>query len=157
MEKLTWSAFEYEEKERSQDWFWALGVIVVTGSIASIIFGNYFFAVLLLLSGSLLGFLATKKPELVTYELNRDGLKIRTHLHPYETMKSFWVQRSQGGEIKKEPMLFIHSDRIFMPIVTISIDDSMAEEIHAILLSKNVAEEEMKEHPSLQIMERLGF
>jgi hypothetical protein len=33
----------------------------------------------------------------------------------------------------------------------------MAEEIHFMLLSKNVAEVEMKEHPTDKIMEVLGF
>ena len=66
-EKLNWSALEYEEKTRSPDWFWALGIIVVTSSIAAIIFGNYFFATLLVLSGLLLGFFAVKKPDMVHY------------------------------------------------------------------------------------------
>ena len=41
-EKIIWSALEYEDKIRSQDWFWALGIIVITSSIAAIIFENYF-------------------------------------------------------------------------------------------------------------------
>jgi hypothetical protein len=59
MEKLAWSAFEYEEKNHSNDWFWALGVIVVTATIASIMYNNYFFAAFLILSGTLLGFFGT--------------------------------------------------------------------------------------------------
>jgi hypothetical protein len=51
-EKLSWSALEYEEKIRSSDWFWALGIIVVTSSVAAIIFGNYFFATLLVFERS---------------------------------------------------------------------------------------------------------
>ena len=46
-QKLEWSALEYEEKVQSNDWFWALGVIIVAGSITSIIFANYFFAIFL--------------------------------------------------------------------------------------------------------------
>ena len=60
MEKLEWSALEYEEKDRSSDWFLALGIIVVCSSVAAFIFENYFFAALLLLSGVLLGFFAIK-------------------------------------------------------------------------------------------------
>lgn len=157
MEKLEWSALEYEEKERSKDWFWALGVIVVTSSIASIIFGNYFFAALLFISGLLLGYFAIKKPDMISYELNQKGLKIRTQLYPYENIKSFWVQIDVTGETKLKPILFIKSERAFMPILSIPIDDNMAEDIHSIMLSKNIAEEEMKEHPSHQIMESLGF
>ena len=149
--KLEWSALEYEEKERSTDWFWALGIIVVTSSVASIIYGNYFFAALLLISGVLLGFFAVKKPDLVSYELNNHGLKIRNHLYLYENIKSFWVQ------IGTKPTLFIKSERVFMPTISIPIEDDKAEDIRSIMLFKNVSEEEMKEHPSSKIMESLGF
>ena len=153
-ERLNWSALEYEERERSSDWFWALGIIVVTSSIAAIIFGNYFFAALLILSGSLLGFFAVKKPDVIFYELNNRGLKIGNRLYPYENIKSFWVQI---GQPNIKPILFVKSERIFMPIITIPIEETMAQEIHSIMLGANIAEEEMKEHPSEKIMEVLGF
>lgn len=151
MEKLEWSALEYEERTRSADWFWALGVIVLTSSIAAVIFGNYFFAILLVLSGVLLGFFATKKPDIVSYELNEQGLKIRTRLYPYGNIKSFWVQ------IGIKPTLFIKSERAFMPVISIPIEDTFAEQIHTIMVSNNVPEEEMMEHISEKIMESLGF
>jgi len=151
VDKLEWSALEYEEKSRSKDWFWALGIIVATSSIAAIIFGNYFFAALLIISGVLLGFFAVKKPEMVHYELDSRGLKIRTQLYPYERIKSFWVQKG----IKS--ILFIKTERIFMPIIEIPINGDIAEDIYSIMSSRNVPEEEMKEHPSHQIMESLGF
>ena len=151
MEKLEWSALEYDEKERSADWFWALGIIVVTSSIASIIFGNYFFAVLILLSGVLLGFFAIKKPDVIHYELNSRGLKIRSNLYPYENIKSFWVQT------EPKPVLFVKSERFFMPIISIPIENAMAEDVHEVFMKMNIAEEEMKEHPSEKIMEALGF
>jgi len=44
-----------------------------------------------------------------------------------------------------------------MPIMTIPIEETMAQEIHSIMLGANIAEEEMKEHPSEKIMEVLGF
>lgn len=150
-EKLIWSALEYEEKNRSSDWFWALGIIVVTSSIATIIFENYFFATLIILSGILLGFFAIKKPDTIIYELNQKGLTIRNRLYPYENIKSFWIQT----ELK--PILFIHSERAFMPILSMPINETIAEDIHSIMLSKNIAEVEMKEHASEKIMEALGF
>lgn len=156
-ETLNWSALEYEEKERSPDWFWALGIIIVTSAIASIIFGNYFFAVLLVLSGVLLGFFAVKKPDIVPYELNTKGLIIRNRLYPYENIKSFWVQLDPSGETNLKPMLFIHSERAFMPIISVPINETMAQDIHSIMLSQNIPEVEMREHPSEKIMEVLGF
>jgi len=157
MEKLEWSALEYEERERGKDWFWALGVVVVASSVAAIIYSNYFFAALLFISGVLLGFFAIKKPDRISYELNERGLKIGTQLYFYENIKSFWVQIDKAGESKLKPTLFIKSERAFMPIISIPIEDVMALDIHSIMLSKNITEEEMKEHPSHKIMESLGF
>src|SRR3989338_11185216 len=145
MERLEWTALEYEEKERSQDWFWALGIIVVTSSVAAIIFGSYFFAALLVMSGLLLGFFAVKKPDTIHYELNNQGLKTRTRLYPYENIKSFWVQTGA------KPILFIKSERLFMPVMNIPIEDASAEKIRSIMLTQNVMEEEMKENPSEKI------
>ena len=155
--KLIWSALEYEEKERSQDWFWALGIIVVTGSIASIIFENYFFALLLIIAGLLLGFFALKKPDIVTYELNSKGLQIHNRLYPYESIKAFWIQAdfTPGSNVK--PLFFVHSERAIMPVLTIPISMEIAEDIHSIMSGKNIAEVEMKEHPGNKIMEVLGF
>jgi len=149
-DKLVWSALEYEEKDRSTDWFWALGIIVVTSVIAALIFADYFFAVLLILAGFLLAFFAIKKPEVVTYELNPVGLKIRNRIYPYENIKSFWVQLGK-------PILFIHTERVFMPIISIPIDEHIAPDIHGIMTYQNIPEVEMKEHPGDQIMEVLGF
>lgn len=160
MDKLTWSALEYEERSRSNDWFWALGIIVVTASLAAIIYNNYFFAALIILSGALLGFLATKKPEEVSYELNNKGFVVHNSLYPYENIKSFWVQREtfEGEEKDRlKPILFVKSERFFMPIIMAQIDGRTAEDIREFLLEKNVPEEEMKEQLSEKIMEALGF
>src|SRR3990167_6561623 len=94
-EKLEWQAPEYEEKERSKDWFWALGVIIVTAALASIIFQNYFFAALIVLGGALLWTFAVRPPEIIAYELDNRGLKIKTRLYPYESIRSFWVQSGE--------------------------------------------------------------
>ena len=151
MEKLEWTALEYEQKERTKDWFWALGVVVVAGSLAAIIYGDYFFAVLLILGGALLGFFAIKPPDTVSYELNTKGLKVHNRLYPYENIGAFFVQR----EVK--PMLFIKSERFFMPIISMPIDWEHLDAIHQIFVSQNIPEEEMKEHLSEKIMDALGF
>jgi len=156
-EKLNWSELEYEEKERSVDWFWALGIIIVAGSIASILFGNYFFAMLLIIGGILLGFFAIKKPEIIPYELNEKGFKIKDRLYPYDNLKAFYVQiKIPNTEILK-PTLFLKTSRALLPILSIPIQENSATKIKEIMLAKNIIEEEMHEHPSDKIMENLGF
>ena len=94
---------------------------------------------------------------MIQYELNAKGLLIRNRLYPYENIKSFWVQLGATPESNIKPMLFIHSERAFMPIITIPIEEIMAEDIHSIMLAQNIPEVEMQEHPSEKIMEALGF
>lgn len=156
MEKLEWSALEYEEKERTPDWFWALGIVVVTSAIASLIYSNYFFAALLLLGGGLLGYFATRPPEVIYYELNDKGLKIRSRLYLYENIKSFWVQK-ENSELAHKPMLFVKTERIFMPIISAHLGHIDTEKVEEFMLDKNILEEEMEEHLSEKIMDYLGF
>lgn len=150
-EKLSWSAPEYEETERSPDWFWALAVIMITASLASIIYGNYFFAILIILSGSLLWFYSKKAPEMINYELTAKGFQVKSHLYPYENIKSFFVQ------IDATPTLFLKTERFYMPILSIPIEYDLTDDIYSIFISKNIPEEEMKEHPSEKIIRNLGL
>ena len=157
-EILQWSALEYEEKERGNDWFWALGIIVIASSVASILFGNYFFAVFLVLCGIVLWLFAVKEPDMVSYELNSKGLKIRYRLYPYDKIKFFWVQNRTYTEKEELPAtLFIMSERIFMPVISMPVEDYMAADVRAMMLAHNVPEQEMKEHMSHKIMGSLGF
>jgi hypothetical protein len=56
-----------------------------------------------------------------------------------------------------KPTLFIKSERLFMPIISMPIKQYNATEIRDLMLSNDVLEEEMKEHPSEKIMDSLGF
>lgn len=151
LEKIEWLAPEYEHKEQSVDWFWALGIIVFAVAVTSIIYRNYFFAILIVLGGILLAHFTIKKPEMVDYELTEEGLKIKNTVYLYKTIKHFWVQKDPT------PLLFIHSDKLFMPVITIPIYPNMALKIQEKFLKMNVPEIEMKDHPSVKIMEFLGF
>ena len=100
MTNLNWSTMEYEYKERSTDWYWALGIIILAGSITSIILHNYFFAILLILGGGCIIMFSIKKPEMVIYELNEKGLKINNQLYEFIKIKSFFVRMDE------KPVLF---------------------------------------------------
>ena len=155
LEKLEWTALEYEEKEKSQDWFWALGITIFAASAAALIYGNYFFAALIVLGGVLLGFMAVKKPDTIHYELNHKGLKIESHIYLYENIKSFWIEMSEY------PKLFIRTERVFMPVIAVPIGNILgrasAEEIYESMIGQGIPEEEMREHPATHIMEFFGF
>ena len=149
--KLSWSALEYEQKDRGNDWFWALGVIILAGSITSFIYGNLFFGILLIIGGVMVVVFSIKKPDLVFYELNKDGLEIKTRLYPYGNIKAFWVD---NGE---KPTLFILTERIFAPIISVPIKPEIVVQVRNYMLAGEVEERKMEEHISEKIMNSLGF
>ncbi len=146
-----WEALEYEEKERSTDWFWALGIIMLAGSIASIIYKNYFFAILILIGGGMFWYFALKKPEHVSYELGDKGFKIQHEFIGYEKMIAFHIK------VDMHPILLIKSKRFFSPITAIPVNEDDIEKIKEILLSKNIPDEEMEHHPYDKIIDTLGI
>lgn len=149
--KIQWQAPEYEERERGSDWFWALGIIIAAISLASLIYGNYFFAALIILGGGLLGYFAKRAPEMVSYEINTKGVQMNTRLYPHENISAFWV------ETRGNNLLFIKTDRYFMPTVSMPIPLEQAEYIRAVFLELGTPEEEMQVHTSERIMDALGF
>ena len=151
MDSLKWAVVEYEQKDRTSDWFWALGIIIIAGSITSVILRDYFFAILLLIGGVCLVMFAIKKPEMINYELNEKGLQINNTLYEYKRIKSFFVR------IEGKPTLFIKSSRLFLPLLSADLVDISPQEVKQIMLDHNIPEEEMKEHFSEHIMERLGL
>ena len=84
----------------------------------------------------MLGYFATKKPDVVNYELNEKGLKINTQLYPYKNIKSFWIHE------ENQDVLFIKIERFYMPIISMPVEVHKAEEIKDLLLQKNIPEEQ---------------
>lgn len=148
---LTWTAPEYEHREKTPDWFWALGVIAIAGSIAAIIYKNYLFAIFILIATFLLGYFALRKPEEVEFEINEDGVRIEDEIYPYERIKAFWVDR-----LHPKPKLLLESDRHFMPIITIPLDNVSEKDVIE-ALSDHVKKREIQEPLSHKIMDLLGF
>lgn len=149
--KLSWAVPAYTHSQKSVDWFWALGIVALTGSIAAILLANYFFAGLIILGGGLMAYFAHIEPETLYYELNQKGLKVKDRLYPYKTILAFWVDTT------KSPTLFIKTDRVFLPVIPLSINHNVSEKIREILLAQEIPQEEMKEHPAEAIMELIGY
>ena len=151
MEKIIWQASEYEHKEKTPDWYWALGVIAVSSAVISIIYKNYIFAVFIVLASAILFMFSLKKPEIMNMEINEKGVKIKDEFYPFEMIKTFWIE-NQGGEKK----LLLHSSRILMPIIALPIEENLEGRIRS-ALSNNLKEEEMKEPATQKVMEYFGF
>jgi len=154
VKSISWEAYEHEHREKSKDWYWSLGIIIVTASILAIVFGNYIFGVLLVVIGVSLGIVGSRHPKLVLFELNKMGVRIENKLYPYATLEAFWVQ--DNNEHGRTSQLLIRSRKTMVPLIIIPLDGVETEEVRDFLLY-NLLEKEMEESLSQLILESLGF
>lgn len=151
--KYEWDAFEYEHQEKSADWYWALGIIVIVGCILCIISHNYLFAVLLAFGGGMIGYYGNEKPRPVHVELSDMGIKLDQDMYIYETMGNFWMYTDHRNHHR---ITFITGRKI-MPQTTVTLPDSIpATEIRTYLLNF-LEEKELKPNVIDLLAESVGL
>ncbi len=151
MQPLSWTALEYEHRERSGDWFWILGIVALGGAILALIFGNALFAVFIVIGAVTLGLYALRHPRSVAFEINAQGVVVDTVLYPYKTLESFGIH-----EHLHEPRLIIKSQKVVMPYLTLPLADVQPDAIRTALAGK-LPEEDIPESLGEKVMEMLGF
>ncbi len=137
-----WDADATEHIEKSTDWYWALGIAVVVGSILCILSQNYLLMILLLLGGTMLGFSANDRPHHVHVEISEHGIKINGELYTFKKIQSFWMYKDH----RDREQLLIMTGTAFVPQRIVSLpDDVPATDVRDYLLAFI---EEKETHPS---------
>lgn len=149
---MEWDAHEYEHKERSPDWFWAVGIISVSVAITAVIFGNIIFALLILLASFSLSIFASRPPTTLHMVLNEKGVTRGKIHYPFATLKSFWIDTEHPHK-----KIIFQSEKMFMPLIIIPLGEDVGiDELHdnlSIFLT-----EEFHNLPLIErLLEYLGF
>lgn len=116
---IEWDAPEHEHKERTSDWFWAVGIISVAIVAASIIFGNIVFAILVLVSVFSLALFINKAPENIHIAVTERGITRGNIYYPYSTLESYWLDADHP-----HPKIILRSTKMFMPLIVVPIGDA---------------------------------
>lgn len=149
--RIEWEAHEYEHKERSRDWFWAVGIVAVAGAVTSIIFGNIIFAILLLLCIFSLTLFINRPPQTISVALTDRGIERDGALYPYSTLHSFWVD-----ELHPHRKIILKSKKVFMPLIIVPLGEMNGDRVRNTLVSR--LPEEPLRLPFLElILEYFGF
>lgn len=153
-ERIRWSGFEFEHREKTADWFWAVGIIAVSLAAIAIIYDNALFGVFILIAGTMLLMTARKEPRLLDYELTEKGLMIGDTLLDHLQFKAFWVQQSKYAP----PKLLLRTNKWTVPVLIIPIETDYidADRVRDFLLDY-IPEEKIDESLSMKFMEMLGF
>ncbi len=117
---LEWEGREYDHNPKSTDWYWVLGIVTVASTIASILFGNYLLAALIVIAAVALALHASKVPPLHRFRLVEEGIMVGDDIHPFERMISFSVLEDVKDEYP--PMLSIKTESWLSPHLIIPLD-----------------------------------
>jgi len=151
---LEWKGREYDHNPKSSDWYWSLGIIAVAGTVASVLFGNYLFAILIVIAAVAFALHASKQSPLHSFRLVEQGIIIGEEIHLFERMVSFSVLEDVKGELS--PMLSIKTESWFSPHLIIPLEGVDADVVYEYFLH-HVDEDEHR-HTFVDLVARwLGF
>lgn len=149
---LHWQTFEYEHRERSPDWFWAVGIITIALSVTAIILNNVLFAFVVILSGFVLSLYAARPPKEIDVVIDEKGVRIEQIFYPFYTLESFWID-----DESEQAKILIKSQRLLMPYIVIPIAEEVDLKRLQNHLHKYLPEVFHSESVFHRLMEYLGF
>lgn len=123
-----WTANGYVYEEKSPDWFWAVGIVAVAGAIASMLFGNFILALLIVVAAVTLSLSALKRPRTHTFRIADDGLWIDDTLYDYDDILSFSVLEYIDPNLP--PTLSLRTKKFLVPHLLVPIVDADPIEIY---------------------------
>ena len=150
--KISWKALEYKRKEKTTDWYWAVGLIALAMVITSFILHDVLFAVLIVISTAILLSFSIVAPKVVDISINQKGVIVGKEMYPFATLESFWVESSD----KNNQKILLKSKKMIMPLISVPLEELHHLDVREFLL-QYLPEIEMHEPMSQKIMERLGF
>ena len=150
---IEWRALEHNHGEKSHDWFWGIGIIAIGIAILAVYFGNFLFALVILIGAFASVLHAHTKPKIITFKISRKGVRTGSVMYPYSSLDSFWVIDEEIND-----RIIFRSNKMFMPYLILPFESTKTnpEAIRDFLLDY-LDEEELEEPLSQKIIEILGF
>ncbi len=151
---IEWESYEFEYKEKTADWFWAVAIATLAIAAIAIIENNPLFALFIVIAGGVILFTARKTPRIVSFKLTTKGLVVDEKFYHFGSIKSFWIEESKYAP----PKLLVRGEKFITPVMVIPIETDIANasEIRTFLLAF-VPEEKLHIPLSHIFMEFIGF
>ena len=121
---ISWTAPQYMHTEKTNDWYWIVGIIATTLALISIILGDTLFGIFIVVATFTLCLYASHPPELHTVKITDKGVQVDTTLYPYTSLESFWIE-----EKELHPRILLKSEKKLSPYIVLLLGDVPAEEI----------------------------
>ncbi len=151
MEKhsYSWSAPEFIFKEKTNDWYWSIGIITVSSIVAAIIFKNYLFAILVGFGGIAITLLGRHYPKVVTFTIDEKSIHAKGYRYDFEDIKGYMIDMRTNT-------LVIETTAILIPVIFIPLSEDIDIMMLKTFLS-TVEQKDIKEPPFEKLIEFLGL
>ena len=155
---IIWEEYHYLHFEKSSDWKWSVGIVSITISLISFMFGNITFGVLVLVATGALLMHALERPKKLRFEINTAGVRIDQEVWSFSSLKSFWIEDNKQYHIPSR--ILFETDLLTSPILSLPLpietDQTDIHDIHEELV-KILPEKLLTESFFQKILEYLGF
>jgi hypothetical protein len=149
-EAITWSAYEYEYRPKTSNWYTVLFVIAIGLSVTAFILGNFLFGVFVIIAAFAIALMGSKPPLSREFSITQRGISINKTFLAWSALDSFWVEEGPA------PRLLVRRRDFFAPLIVVPIGDISPELIRT-RLGQRLEEEEMAEPLSHRIAEQIGI
>ncbi len=131
--EITWEAPEFDYVEKDLKWYVIFGAIFFVIALFGWLENNFLFIVFIILSGILVTFLSSRKPENIRFKLEEDGFKIgSSNSYKYSDVTAFAVVEREN----KTNLLVFRRKTVVNPYLKLPLVKNMTAEVKDFLGSK---------------------
>lgn len=96
-----WSFFEHIEHVRGKVWYIVAGIFLIIMSLYCVNTKNFLFLVIIIMSSLFIVMFKFKKPELLSFSIYEDGIKLEDIFYRWEQMKEYYIIYEPERSVKK--------------------------------------------------------
>lgn len=151
-DQIMWEAPEYIYREKSREWFISFWIIMAALFAVAVLFKNFLFAGIIVLTAFTVTLYARREPSLLRFEITRVGINTHRTFYPYSFLTAFWIDHLSVGS----PKLLLVSSKLLMPMIVIPLGDQDPDEVRN-FLNNYMVERELFEPLSHKLLDYFGF
>lgn len=148
---ISFTVHSHEHKDRSNDWYWTLGLLAIGGAGISVFLGNVLLAVIIIVGAGSLWTLAVRGPRLHGVKIDQRGVSMDGTLYTFASIDSFWVEESEA------PRLLLSTKGILHPQLVIDLETPERGVEVRTHLRRFVKEEEQEPHLGERLADIFGL
>ncbi len=96
-----WSFYEHLDHTRGRLWYIVAGLFIIFMSIYCVSTKNFLFLVIIIMSSLFIVMFKFKKPDLLTFSIYEDGIKLEDMFYKWEQIKEYYIIYEPERNVKK--------------------------------------------------------